>query len=93
MISGSPDGSTAAIARRATGQNQALARHALGEAAYGAAAGRGAAMDEDEVVGYTVGEFQRVAALLAEPGAQAPHTPPDPASGAQRTTAGPPLPA
>jgi hypothetical protein len=37
-------------------------------------------MDEDEVVRYAVGEFQRVAALLAEPGVQAPEAPPGPAS-------------
>jgi hypothetical protein len=41
--------------RRATGNAQALARDALGEAAYAAAAGRGASMDEEEVVGYAVG--------------------------------------
>jgi predicted ATPase len=56
----------------AADQTQALARHTMGEAAYGAAAGRGAAMDEDEVVRYAVGEFRRVAALLAQPGASAP---------------------
>jgi hypothetical protein len=67
--------------RRSTSQTQALARHALGEAAYGAAAGRGAAMDENEVVGYAVGELRRVSGLLAEPSARAPHPPPDPASG------------
>jgi hypothetical protein len=59
--------------RRATGKTQALAQHTLGEAAYNAAAGRGAAMDEDEVVRYAVSEFQRVAARLAQPGARAPH--------------------
>jgi hypothetical protein len=42
-------------------------------------------MDEDEVVRYAVGEFQRVAALLAQPGARAPQAPPDPASGPQAT--------
>jgi hypothetical protein len=63
-----------------TDQAEALARHALGEAAYDAAAGRGAAMDEDEVVRYAVGEFQRVAALLAEPDARVPEAPPVPAS-------------
>ena len=73
--------------RMAADQAQALARDALGEAAYGAAVGRGAAMDEDEIVAYAVGEFQRVAALLAEPGARAPHGPPGPASGP--TTASP----
>jgi predicted ATPase len=76
----------------ATGKTQALARHALGEAAYDAAVGRGAAMDEDEVVGYAAGEFQRVAGLLAEPGARAPHAPPGPASG-PHATAVPPRPA
>jgi hypothetical protein len=75
--------------RRATGKAQALARDALGEADYDAAAGRGAAMDDDEVVRYAVGEFQRVAALLAEPGAPAPEAPPDPASRPQKPTAGP----
>jgi hypothetical protein len=76
-----------------TDQDQALARHALGEAAYDAAAGRGAAMDDDEIVAYAVGEFQRVAEMLAEPGAQAPHAPPGPASGPQPTTTTPPSPA
>ena len=56
---------------------QSLARHALGEAAYGAALARGAAMDDDELVGYAQGEFRRLAALRAEPGAQAPEPPPD----------------
>ena len=50
------------------------AREALGEAAYGAALGRGAAMDDKEVVGYAVGEFRRVAAMLAESGTQAPES-------------------
>jgi predicted ATPase len=77
----------------ATGKTQALARHALGEAAYVAAAGRGAAMDDDEIVRYAVGEFQRVAALLAEPGAPAPPAPPGPASGPHATTTTPPRPA
>ena len=67
--------------RTAAGKTQALARHALGEAAYVAAVGRGAAMDEDEVVRYAVGEFQRVAALLAQPDVPAPHAPPGPATG------------
>jgi non-specific serine/threonine protein kinase len=79
--------------RMAIDQTQALIRHALGEAAYNAAVSRGAAMDEDEVVRYAVGEFQRVAALLAEPGAQAPHAPPGPASGPHPTTTSPPRPA
>jgi hypothetical protein len=51
--------------RRAIDQTQALARHTLGGAAYDAAAGRGAAMDVDEVVGYALSELRRVAALLA----------------------------
>ena len=61
------------MARRTA--DQALARHALGEAAYSAALGRGAAMDDDQVIGYALGEFRRVAALLAEPGTQAPELP------------------
>jgi predicted ATPase len=61
--------------RMALDEAQSLARGALGEAAYSAALGRGAAMDDNEVVGYAVGEFRRVAALLAEPGAQAPVSP------------------
>jgi non-specific serine/threonine protein kinase len=73
-------------------ETQALVRHALGEAAYDAALSRGAAMDDDEVVRYAVGEFQRVAELLAQPGARAPHAPPGPASGSQPTTAVPPRP-
>ena len=63
---------------------QSLARHALGEAAYSAALARGAAMDDDEVVGYTQGEFRRLAALRAEPGAQAPESPPGPARPSRR---------
>jgi predicted ATPase len=78
--------------QRAIGRSQALARDALGEAAYDAAFSRGAAMDEDEVVRYAMGEFQRVAALLAQPGARAPHAPPGPASGPSGTTAVPHLP-
>jgi hypothetical protein len=70
--------------------DQALVRHALGEAAYDAAVSGGAAMDHDEIVVYAVGEFQRVAALLAQPGAQAPGASPGPAS--QGTIAGPPRP-
>jgi hypothetical protein len=70
--------------RTAIDEARSLARRTLGEAAYNAALGRGASMDEDEVVGYAVGEFQRVAALLAEPGAQAPESPPGPGA------AGPP---
>jgi predicted ATPase/class 3 adenylate cyclase len=69
----------------AAGQTQALVRHALGEAGYDAAFSRGAAMDDDEIVRYAVGEFQRVAALLEEPGAQASHAvPPDPPQGTPR---------
>jgi hypothetical protein len=79
--------------RRATGQTQDLARHMLGEAAYSAAADRGAAMDENEVVGYAVGELRQAAALLAQPGARAPHAPPGPASGPSPTAAVPPRPA
>jgi predicted ATPase/class 3 adenylate cyclase len=61
------------------GEAQSLARRALGEAAYSAALARGAAMDDDQVVGYTQGEFRRLADLRTEPGAQAPESPPDPA--------------
>jgi len=66
------------------GEAQSLARHALGEAAYGAALGRGAAMDDDEVVGYALGEFRRLAAQRAEPRAQAPESPPGPARPSRR---------
>ena len=58
------------------GEAQALARHALGEAAYSAAVARGAGMDDDGVVGYTQGEYRRLAALRAEPGAQVAESPP-----------------
>jgi tetratricopeptide (TPR) repeat protein len=61
--------------RMALDEAQSLARGALGEAAYSAALGRGAAMDDDQVVEYALGEFRRVAALLAEPGTQAPESP------------------
>ena len=66
------------------GEAQSLARHALGEAAYSALLGRGAAMDEDEVVGYAQGELRRLAARLAEPGAQAPQSRPRPAPPSRR---------
>ena len=79
--------------RTATGQTQAPARHTLGEAPYNAALRRGAAMDEDEVVGYPVSEFRRIAALLARPGAQVPYAPPGPAYGPPATTAVPSRPA
>ena len=55
---------------------QVTARRALGEAAYSSALGRGAAMDDDEVTEYALGEYRRLAALTAEPGAQAPESPP-----------------
>ena len=58
------------------GEAQALARYALGEAAYSAALARGAAMDDDGIVGYVQGKFQRLAALRAEPGAQVAESPP-----------------
>jgi hypothetical protein len=51
---------------------QSLARHTLGEAAYGAAFGRGAVMDDDEVVDYALREFRRLAGLCAQSDAQAP---------------------
>jgi predicted ATPase/class 3 adenylate cyclase len=66
------------------GEAQSLARHALADAAYSAALARGAALDDDEVVGYTQGEFRRLAALRAEPGAQAPESPPGPARPSRR---------
>jgi hypothetical protein len=78
---------------RGADQEQALVRHSLGEAAYHAAVSRGAAMDDDKIVRYAVGEFQRVAALLAQPGARAPQAPPGPASGPLGTIAVPPRPA
>jgi predicted ATPase/class 3 adenylate cyclase len=71
-------------------QTPALARNALGVAAYDAAAGRGAAMDDAETVGYAVGEFQRVAALLAESSVSAPEAPPGPVTGPQGMAVGPP---
>jgi hypothetical protein len=74
----------------ATDQTQALARHALGEADYRAAVDRGAAMADDQVVGYAVGEFRRVAALLAQPSARTPQAPPGPAPRPHPTTTGPP---
>jgi predicted ATPase/class 3 adenylate cyclase len=49
------------------GEAQSLARHALGEAAYSAALGRGTAMDDDELARYAQGEFRRLA-LRAETG-------------------------
>ena len=58
---------------------QSLARHALGEAAYRAALARGAAMDEDELVQYALSEYRRLADMRAEPGPQAPESPPGPA--------------
>ena len=61
------------------GEAQSLARRTLDETAYSAALIRGAAMDSDEVVGYAQGEFRRLAALRAQPGAQAPESPPGPA--------------
>jgi hypothetical protein len=79
--------------RRAIDRTQILTRQALGEAAYDAAVGRGAGMDDNEVVGYAVGELRRVAGLLAEPGVPAPHASPGPADGPPGTTAVPPRPA
>jgi hypothetical protein len=52
------------------------ARGALGEAAYSTALEQGATMDDHEVADYALGEFRRVAALPAEPDAQAPESPP-----------------
>ena len=64
--------------RMEIGEARSLARHALGEAAYRAALAQGAAMDDDEVVGYAQGEYRRLASLRAEPGAPAPESPPGP---------------
>ena len=49
-----------------------LARHMLGDVAYSTALGRGAAMDDDQVTDYALGEFRRLAALLTARDAQAP---------------------
>jgi hypothetical protein len=51
-------------------ETQVLARGALGESAYDAAARRGASMDDDQVAEYALGEFRRLAGLLAEPNAK-----------------------
>jgi predicted ATPase/class 3 adenylate cyclase len=55
---------------------QVTARRALGEAAYASALGRGAAMDDDAVTEYALGQFRRVAALIGEPNAQPPESQP-----------------
>jgi hypothetical protein len=62
--------------RMEIGEARSLARRALGEAAYSAALAQGAAMDDDEVVGYAQGEYRRLASLRAEPTAPAPESPP-----------------
>jgi hypothetical protein len=66
------------------GEARSLARRALGEAAYRAALARGAAMDDHEVVEYVHGEYRRLASLPAEPGAQAPESPPGPGAAGRR---------
>jgi hypothetical protein len=66
------------------GEARSLARHALGEDAYRAALARGAAMDDHELVGYAQGEYRRITALRAEPGAPAPEPPPGPARPSRR---------
>ena len=48
-------------------QAQAPARRALGQAACSTALQRGAEMDDHEVTEYALGQFRRLAALLAEP--------------------------
>jgi predicted ATPase/class 3 adenylate cyclase len=58
------------------GEAQSLARRTLGEAAYSAALARGAAMEDDEVVGYALSECRRLADLRAESGALPPESPP-----------------
>jgi ATP/maltotriose-dependent transcriptional regulator MalT len=62
--------------RRGIDEAQATARRALGEAAYSSALRQGAAMNDDEVTDYALGQFRRVAVLIGEPGAQAPESPP-----------------
>ena len=62
----------AADERLGIDEAQAIARRALGEAAYSSAAARGAAMNDDEVTNDALGQFRRVAVLIGEPGAQAP---------------------
>jgi predicted ATPase/class 3 adenylate cyclase len=64
------------------GEAESLARRALGETAYSAALGRGAAMDDGEVVGYALGEFRRLAAQRAD--AQGAGSPPGPARPSRR---------
>jgi hypothetical protein len=73
-------------AQMTAGQTQALARDALGETAYDTALSRGAEMDEDEVARYAVGEFQRVAGLLAQPGTERPRVRPAPHEAGQTAT-------
>ncbi len=46
--------------RLGSDEAQALARHSLGEAAYSIALRRGAAMDDDQVTDYALGEFRRL---------------------------------
>jgi predicted ATPase/DNA-binding XRE family transcriptional regulator len=65
-------------------QAQAPARRALGQAAYSTALQRGAAMDDHEVTDYALDQFRRLAALLAEPGDQAPESTPGPARPSRR---------
>jgi hypothetical protein len=60
------------------GEAQSLARSTLSEAAYSGALARGTAMDDDELADYVQGEFRRVAAVRAQPGAPAPESPPGP---------------
>jgi predicted ATPase/class 3 adenylate cyclase len=55
---------------------QVTARRALGEAAYSSALGRGAAMDDNEITDYALGQFRRLAALIGKPDAHAPESPP-----------------
>ena len=70
--------------RMGIGEAQSLARQALGEAAYSAALARGAAMDDEEVVEYAMGEYRRLAALRAGPGTQAPESQPGPTRPSRR---------
>jgi hypothetical protein len=57
-------------------QAQITARRALGEGAYSSALERGAAMDDNEVTEYALGQFRRLATLIGKPGGQDPESPP-----------------
>ena len=73
-------------ARMEITQAQSLARDALGESAYSAAFEQGTLMNDDQVVGYALGELRQAAVVLAELGGRAPETLPGLAPGPQTTT-------